>query len=707
MAAWTAGVPLGPYLLLAPIGAGGMGEVWKARDTRLDRIVAVKRLKGQQVSASGKARFEQEARAIAALNHPNICTLHDVGADYLVMEYIEGHSPNGPMPLSDALAVAAQIADALVEAHAHGILHRDLKPANILITPKGAVKLLDFGLAKITIDSAATQTLSGAILGTPLYMSPEQAEGKPLDARSDIFSFGAVLYEILTGVRAFDSLAALLRDQPTPFESPAAELVMRCMAKQASGRFQSMADIRAALQNVSAKPPERRPSIAVLPFANMSRDADDEYFSDGLAEEILNVLAQVSGLKVIARTSAFAFKGKNEDVRGIAEALGVTNILEGSVRRAGSRIRITAQLIHAADGSHLWSQRYDRELTDVFAVQDEIAAAIAGTLRLKLIGKQAASRPHQPNLPAYEAFLKGSQQYSKFSPEGFARAEEYYKQAIVLDPQWADPHSALARQYFSLANNALRPLSEMIPLARAEALKALELLPSEPGAHAVLGGIASAHDYDWKEAEDQFRLAREAAEAPTPEVCAWHAMFYLAPLGRFEEAIEEGSKAIAHDPMNSLSYMNLSLTLVFAGMYERAIAEAEKALALDDRSFLAPLVIALGEFHQGKHAQAREQAEEAFRIAPWHPMVAGFLAGILAQNGEVQQAEELIAKMPDGNVLYRMLGSEIDPAIDAYAQVIEARHPIAAMMASANLFEPLRCSPRWLRLAKMMNLPEQ
>jgi serine/threonine protein kinase/tetratricopeptide (TPR) repeat protein len=705
MAAWTPGVPLGPYLLLAPIGAGGMGEVWKARDTRLDRIVAVKRLKGQQVSASGKARFEQEARAIAALNHPNICTLHDVGPDYLVMEFIEGHSPSGPLPLSDALALAAQIADALMEAHAHGILHRDLKPANILITAKGTVKLLDFGLAKITMDSAATQTQSGAILGTPLYMSPEQAEGKPLDARSDIFSFGAVLYEILTGVRAFDSLAALLRDSPAPLQSPAAELVMRCLAKQPSGRFQSMEDVKVALQNVGLKPPEQhQPSIAVLPFANMSRDADDEYFSDGLAEEILNVLAQVSGLKVIARTSAFAFKGKNEDVRGIAEALGVTNILEGSVRRAGSRIRITAQLIHAADGSHLWSQRYDRELTDVFAVQDEIAVAIAGALRLKLIGKPATARPHQPNLPAYEAFLKGSQQYSVFSPEAFARAEEYFKQAIALDPQWAEPHSALARQYFTLGNNALRPLSEMVPLARAEAFKALELLPSEPGAHAVLGGIAAVHDYDWKEAEDQFRMAREV-ETSTPEVCAWYATFYLVPLGRFEEAIEEGTKSVAHDPLNSFSHMNQSLTLVFAGLYERAIEAAQRALALDDRSFLAPLVIALGEFHQGKHAQARKQAEEAFRIAPWHPMVVGFLAGVLAQDGEKQRAEELIAKMPDGAVLYRMLGSQIDAAIDAYAQVIEARHPVAAMMAAAKLFEPLRSSPRWPRLAKMMNLP--
>ncbi|HWE49679.1 MAG TPA: protein kinase, partial [Bryobacteraceae bacterium] len=371
------GTRLGPYEIVLRIGEGGMGEVWKARDTRLDRVVAIKRLKAEHSS-----RFERESRAIAALNHPHICQIHDVGPDYLVLEYIEGKPLQGPMPVSQALHAALQIASALEAAHNSGILHRDLKPANILMAKSGA-KLLDFGLAKLSSESDAT-TL--AVAGTPLYMSPEQAEGKALDERSDIFSFGAVLYEMIAGHRAFESLAAVLRDDPAALEAPPEILrvVARCLAKNPAARFQSVAELRETLQQCAKQPADLKPSIAVLPFANMSSDKENEYFSDGLTEEILNLLAKIPGLKVIARTSSFAFRGKEQDIRRVAEALAVGTVLEGSVRKAGSRIRITAQLINAQDGAHLWSERYDRELTDVFEVQDEIAAAIAGALKVKL-----------------------------------------------------------------------------------------------------------------------------------------------------------------------------------------------------------------------------------------------------------------------------------------------------------------------------------
>ena len=451
----AAGDKLGPYEIVALIGWGAMGEVWKARDTRLERIVAIKSMRNPQGE-----RFKQEARMVALLNHPYICQIYDSGPDYLVLEYIEGSALRGPVPLKEAVRLAIQIASALEEAHSRGILHRDLKPANILVTTKGTVKLLDFGLSKqMTVsDVEVTKTMEGAVMGTPAYMAPEQAQCNPLDERSDIFSFGAVLYELVSGQRAFsgdsmvDVLSAVVRDEPRPLQSSPeiTRLVMRCLRKTPAERFQTVAELKAALESISEKGAEQPPSIAVLPFANMSRDADDEYFSDGLAEEIINALTQISGLKVIARTSAFAFKGKNEDIRKIAEALGVTNVLEGSVRRAGNRLRVTAQLIHAADGTHLWSQRYDSEMTDVFAVQDEIAAAIVGALKVKLTDKPAMARPHKPNLPAYEAFLKGMQQYYKTSPEGFARAEAYFQQAIALDPQWADPHSYLGRLYYIL-----------------------------------------------------------------------------------------------------------------------------------------------------------------------------------------------------------------------------------------------------------------
>jgi TolB-like protein len=407
-----------------------MGEVWKATDTRLGRTVAIKVLNGLH-----SERFEQEARAIAALNHPHICTLHDVGPDYLVMEYIDGVALSGPLPVEEALRLALQMAAALEAAHAKGITHRDLKPANILVTKEG-VKLLDFGLAKAVDGTDATRTIEGTILGTPAYMAPEQIEGKPCDARSDVFSFGAVLYEMLTGSRAFEGMAAVLRDDPKP--PPAlGGVVMRCLEKQPARRFQSMAELREALQQVTAKPAEKQPSIAVLPFANMSADKENEYFSDGLAEEILNLLAKIPGLKVIARTSSFAFRGKEQDITKIAEALGVSTILEGSVRRAGNRIRVTAQLIHAADGAHIWSERYDRELADVFAVQDEISAAIAGALQLKLSPQAAAKPRYTPKLPAYEAYLKARHYHWKFTPEAMERAKVFYEQAIALDPQFA------------------------------------------------------------------------------------------------------------------------------------------------------------------------------------------------------------------------------------------------------------------------------
>ena len=408
----TPGARIGPYEIVSALGAGGMGEVWKARDTRLNRVVAIKRLKGEH-----GARFQREAQAIAALNHPNICTLHDVGPDYLVMEFVDGKPVAGPLPADDAVRLAIQIAGALEEAHGRGIVHHDLRPANILITAKGTAKLLDFGIATLMTDPGTdvTRTFESTAIGSPAYMSPEQARGEALDQRSDVFSFGAVLYELLSGHRPFDGassvevLTAVLRDEPPPLRtSPEiGRIVTRCLSKIPAQRFQTMADVKAALEQLSTKSAAPRPSIAVLPFANMSSDKEQEFFSDGLAEEIINALAQIPDLDVTARTSAFAFRGAAQNIRAIAETLNVRTILEGSVRRSGNRIRVTAQLINAEDGYHLWSQRYDRELADVFAVQDEIAAAIAAALQVRLVGRSAAVERRVPNLAAYEAFLKG------------------------------------------------------------------------------------------------------------------------------------------------------------------------------------------------------------------------------------------------------------------------------------------------------------
>src|SRR6202049_4247096 len=444
------GTKLGPYEILALLGVGGMGEVWKARDTRLNRLVAIK-VSQEKFSD----RFEQEARAVASLNHPHICHLYDIGPNYLVMEYIDGEPLKGPLSAERALKLALEIADALDAAHSKDIIHRDLKPANILVTASG-VKLLDFGLAKMLAPIAAvadeTGTLGltqpGMIVGTPQYMSPEQIEAKSTDARSDIFGFGTVLYEMLTGKPAFAGnsilgvIAAVLHEQPkaasgvkdgVPMDFD--RIVARCLEKDPARRFASMQEVKGALQRAVVSQ-DARASIAVLPFANLSADRENEYFGDGLAEEIINALTQVSGLRVIARTSAFAFKGKQEDVRRIAEMLGVGNILEGSVRKAGNRIRVTAQLITAADGSHLWSERYDREMSDIFAVQDEISQAIADALKAKLGTRPGgASRPRPTvNLEAYRAYLEGNHYQVEMTPAGMLRSLECYERSIRLDP---------------------------------------------------------------------------------------------------------------------------------------------------------------------------------------------------------------------------------------------------------------------------------
>jgi serine/threonine protein kinase len=442
--ALSAGDKLGPYEILGPIGAGGMGEVYRARDSRLGRQVAVKILNGKHGD-----RFEREARTIAALNHPNICQLYDVGPNYLVMEFIDGTPLKGPLPPRRAIVYAGQILDALDAAHKKGITHRDLKPGNILVTASG-VKLLDFGLAKIgpaiapLASDASTQDISptepGTVLGTAAYMSPEQAKGGEADARSDIFSFGLVLYEMLSGRRAFsrnsaiETIAAIVRDEPAPLNGPSnlSAVVSRCLCKLPASRFQTISEVRAALEQATGVRADDAPSIAVLPFVNMSTDKENEYFSDGLAEEILNLLAKIAGLKVIARTSSFAFRGKEQDITQIAETLRVRTILEGSVRRAGNRIRVTVQLIEGQNGSQLWSERYDRDMTDIFVIQDEIGHAISEALKVRL-----APRTRTANIEAYQNYLKGQYHYLRLTPESLAKAKEFFEQSLAIDPNYA------------------------------------------------------------------------------------------------------------------------------------------------------------------------------------------------------------------------------------------------------------------------------
>ena len=640
-----------------------------------------------------------------------------------MLEYIEGRPLAGLLPLADALRIAGQITDALESAHRRGLIHRDLKPANLLLTENGSAKLLDFGLAKLIAqeDADATQTAEGTVLGSAAYMSPEQAQGRPLDERSDIFSFGAVLYEVLSGTRAFAGesvaqvLSGVLRDDPPPLQTTPAvrQIVRKCLAKSPTDRFQTVTDLKAALEHAWTPGAHRQPSIAVLPFINMSGDKEQEYFSDGLAEEIINALTQISGLKVTARTSAFSFKGKDTKVAQIALELGVHHILEGSVRKGGNRIRITAQLIDAADGFHLWSERYDRELTDVFAVQDEISASIAAILKNKLIPEPEGRLSYTPNIPAYEAYLKGTHHlWKRTGPESVEKCRECYELAAKLDPGFALPHAGLAMYYHIVSSFVLDPKQGVV-LGRQAAQKALELDPSLPEGHAWLGIFAVWADFHWEEAQRRFDLAF-SRQPVSPILRHWYGYFYLRKVGRALEAVDQHRRALEEDPLNLIMRVGLALSLTAAGKDEEALGEARRILELDPEFVPAYTLQAL-DVTKAPPSEALAFAEKGFSLAPWNPISAGLLAGLLVRSGDEDRAAKLIGQLGDGRsnaapvafAIYYLLCGEPDKAAEWTERALEQKSVMVAMLLWTPPWKPLlRTSVRWPKLAKRTNLPE-
>jgi TolB-like protein/predicted Ser/Thr protein kinase len=720
-----AGARLGPYEIVSRLGAGGMGEVYRARDRRLHRDVALKVLPDTiAADEHRRRRFEQEARSIAALNHQNICQIYDVGPNYLVLELVEGRELYGPRPVDEAVGLARQIADGLQAAHAHGILHRDLKPSNVLVSAAGIAKLLDFGIAKLEgPDRDVTLTADGTVLGTVAYMSPEQALGKRVDGRSDIFSFGALLYELVAGRRAFEGettaqvLSAVLQHNPPAFDgAPSLErIIRRCLEKDPAQRYQTVAELRAALDLLSAAA-ERPPSIAVLPFENMSGDKENEYFSDGLAEEVINALARVPGLKVIARTSAFAFKGKREDIRRIAEALGVTTVLEGSVRRAGNRLRVTAQLIAAADGTHIWSERYDREMLDVFEIQDFIAASIAEALEVKLSAPHEKQR-HTPALPAFEALLRGRHILLRQTPGAHTQARAYLERAMALDSRYAEPHASLGLSLFQESLLGGQSLRETATLIRAEANKALALEPAQRAPHYLLGTVAAAHDYDWHGAQKHFEIALAAGNAPAEAHWAYSSL-YFQPLGQFAEAVSHMERAVERDPLNPHWRAVLGSHLVHLGshlgdnrLYERAIHEANEAIKVDPTHFAGHTISGEAYLAMERWPQAIESFEHGYRLVPSFAMATGCLAGAHLRGGNLARAGELLQELGTspraaiGRALYHLIAHELEPAGEWLERAIEYRDPFVLVYAADKIMRPLRETPRWARLAALMNLP--
>ena len=729
----TPGTRLGPYEIEGLIGAGGMGQVYRARDPRLGRHVAIKTLAGADAHDLDRVRrFETEARAAGALDHPNLLTVYDVGREgeiaFIVSELLDGETfrtrlEQGPLPERQAIDYGVQIARGLAAAHARGIVHRDLKPENLFLTRDGRVKILDFGVAKLTpsvpSDAATATALTGAgmVVGTVGYMAPEQAQGRAVDARSDIFSVGAVFYEMLSGARAFggdtmaDVLSAILRDEPRPLRTGAAieRVVTRCLSKTPGDRFRDASELAFVLEKITASPGAQPASIVVLPFANMSRDSDDEYFSDGLAEEIINALAQIPALKVIARTSAFAFKGQHTDIRRIAETLGVTTVLEGSVRRNGSRLRVTAQLINAADGTHIWLQRYDREMADVFDIQDDIARAIASALQVTLA---LETKRHTPSLPAYDAFLRGRFQLFTLTAGGWQRARASLQQAIDLDPLYPQPLVTLGFGYLLVEASGLEDLRVAAPQIRALAERALEIAPANPEPRFLLGAVAVALEYDWPDAARQFHLAF-AAPTVSAEARWAYASLYLQPLGRNRESVAEMRRAVEQDPLN-VSYRAIAAShMVHAGMYDEALVEVRQALEIDEHNFAAGFVTVEAYLASGSPPKALAAAEHAYRSAPWASYLVGTLAGLRAQSGDVDGAEELVRQLdaapdkPFSRVLYHLLVGEIAAAAAWYERAIAQRELFAIFMIPAPIVKPLRASPHWARLATLMRLPSE
>ena len=714
------GTRLGPYEIVALLGSGGMGEVHKATDTRLGRTVAIKLL-----YASHSDRFEREARAIAALNHPHICTLYDVGPDYLVMEYIEGTPLKGPMPPEEAVRVALEIAGALQAAHSAGIVHRDLKPANILLTRSG-VKLLDFGLAQIQQitagDATVIQTQAGEILGTAGYMAPEQIHGQPVDARTDIFSFGVVLYEMLSGRRAFagetaiSTMARILHTEPDPLEAPPelARVVTRCLRKSASDRFQSMAEVITALEAVKPAPEaERNPSIAVLPFANMSGDKDNEYFSDGLAEEILNALTKLPGLKVVARTSAFAFKGKNEDIRGIGETLGATHVLEGSVRKSGNRVRITAQLISIADGCHLWSERYDREMTDIFAIQDEISEAIVAVLRLKLASPANQSAVRRPVDPAaFEAYLRGRYFWNKRTESDVNKSIEYFNRALVLEPAYALAYAGLADAFVMLGVFGLRAPSDVYPKANAAALRALELDETMAEAYDSLGHVKAALNWDLPGAEQDYKRAVELN--PNYSTARRGYGYILSLMQRHEEAIALMKLARDLDPLSVSVNAFLGLVYMKARQYDQSIAASRAAVELDQNNPQGHWILARALDAANQLSEALSEAEKAASLSAGSQPYTGHLGYAYARIGDRDRALEIVRQMLELaktryvsayylGLTYASLG-EPDSAMEWLEKAYEERNA-RLLEVFDPAFDSLRSDVRFQDLVRRIGLP--
>ena len=739
------GKTISHYKILKKIGQGGMGVVYKAEDTKLRRTVALKFLPQDLAhDPEAKRRFMQEAQAAAALDHPHICTVYEIdeadGRIFIAMAFISGQSlkenlERESLEVDEAVGIAAQAAAGLRAAHDKGIVHRDIKPANIMLTESGQVKIMDFGLAKLSWGADLTRT--AAVMGTAAYMSPEQVRGEPADHRTDIWSLGCTLYEMLTGSRPFEaaemqavfyavlhteppSLHSLREDVPGELE----RVVARAIHKDPEGRYRDLEQMIQALASLSPTrtsavpadlPGEGVPSIAVLPFVNMSADPENEYFSDGLTEELINALTKIQGLRVVARTSSFAFKGEKIDLRDAGRKLNVGTLLEGSVRKAGQQIRITAQLINVADGYHLWSERFDRNLEDVFAIQDEITAEIITRLEASLpISRPGREKRPAGSVEAYEFYLKGRYCFNQLQPDWVDKTLAFYDQAIEKDPRFAAAYAARAEALILLASGFdILPSREAMPEAKKAALKAVEIDPCLSEAYVSLGAVATFYEWDRLTAKGHFQKAIEL-NPDSVSAHLWKEMYLTLLERQYTEALVELEKAQELDPLNLLVKIRIGYVHYYLRDFDGAIDVFNQILSFEPNFVIAHhgLMDAYGQ--KGMFEEAIAAGEKVVAAGVRFVANLGVLAYYYGLAGEKEKARALRDELQERSIkgyvssfwvgtTYLGLG-DVDRAFEWFQKAYGERDSNLAYITIPIPFKSIVSDPRYADLLRQMGL---
>jgi serine/threonine protein kinase/tetratricopeptide (TPR) repeat protein len=773
------GQTIAHYRIIEKLGQGGMGVVYKAEDTKLGREVALKFPPPRSTqSAEEFQRLVHEARAAASLDHQNICTIHEIGEaegqPYIAMSFVVGKTlrdrlADGPITIAETVGIAAQVADGLSVAHEKGITHRDIKPENIMINTRGQVKIMDFGLAKSSRQTTKI-TQEGSTPGTAAYMSPEQAKGDGVDARSDLWSLGVVMYEAITGKLPFEgshpaammyavlhephtSVSGHRRDVPADLVSLIDRLLRKDPVQRPVGTklvAAELAQIRDMLSGkVSSKPGVResaQPSLAVLPFANMSTDAENEFFADGLTEDLITAFSKMKELRVVARTSAFQFKGKTSDVRLIGEQLNVGTVLEGSVRKSGNRLRVTAQLINVADGFHIWSERYDREMADVFEIQDDIARAIVEALKVKLVAgrNEPLVQAGTSQLEAYHLVLQGRHHWNRRTNESLVKAEACFLEALRLDPEYSEAHGALALTYAVMMDHSDNPHAEFKAKLETTAHAALKLKPDMWEAHAALA-MASMDRLDWQGAERSIRRAIDANPG-SATAHQWYSLI-LGYQGRIAEARAEIDLAETLDPLSLIILTSAAWPRYYAGDYDQAMKRVERVRKLDPDFPILHLAEGLILRAMGRFDEAGDSFRRLYALVPrpWGLLlvaICDFKSGHMDRlveslnqwcessalpfdrtdlqnalatdgcDGLQRRITELLGKpLPQVQTSAANLAelfmylNNFDAAFAWLDLAIDPLNPTARALAVDPLWGPVRSDPRFTVLLKKLNLP--